>query len=92
LPNGLTPVIVNATFAVAGTVTIESTLSFIGLGIAPPTPSWGLILNEAGNPAQQFQPLMAAAAGGMIFITTFAYFIIGETFRDAIDPRLNKLQ
>src|SRR5262249_16856704 len=92
LPNGLTPVIVNATFMIAGTVTIESTLSFIVRGIAPPTPSWGLMLNEAGSPLYgYFKPLMLISAGTMILLTTFAYFIIGEKLRDAIDPRLNKL-
>jgi peptide/nickel transport system permease protein len=92
LPNALTPVLVNATFGIAGAVTIESSLSFLGLGVQPPTPSWGSMLNEAGNPAEIFHFWLALAPGAMIFLTIFAYNIIGEGFRDAIDPQLNRVE
>lgn len=92
LPNGLTPVIVNLTFGIAGTVMLESSLSFLGVGVEPPTPSWGALLIEAGNPAETFRWWLAIAPGLMIFLTVFAYNIIGESFRDAIDPRTNKIQ
>jgi len=92
LPNGLTPVIVNFTFGVAGAVGSESILSFLGIGVEPPTPSWGSMLNEAGNPAETFRWWLAIAPGLMIFLTVFAYNIIGEGLRDAIDPRTNKAE
>jgi peptide/nickel transport system permease protein len=92
LPNGLTPVIVTFTFGVAGNVVSESILSFLGIGVEPPTPSWGSMLNEAGNPAETFRWWLAIAPGLMIFLTVFAYNIIGEGLRDAIDPRLNKME
>jgi len=92
LPNGLTPVIVTFTFGVAGAVGSESVLSFLGIGVEPPTPSWGSMLNEAGNPAETFRWWLAIAPGLLIFLTVFAYNIIGEGLRDAIDPRLNKME
>jgi len=92
LPNGLTPVIVAFTFGVAGMVSSESVLSFLGIGVEPPTASWGSMLNEAGNPAETFRWWLAIAPGLMIFLTVFAYNIIGEGLRDAIDPQLNKTQ
>ncbi|MGN6371044.1 MAG: ABC transporter permease [Phycisphaerae bacterium] len=92
LPNGLTPVIVTFTFGVAANVVSESILSFLGIGVEPPTPSWGSMLNEAGNPAETFRWWLAIAPGLMIFLTVFAYNIIGEGLRDAIDPRLNKTE
>ena len=92
LPNGLTPVIVTFTFGVAGNIVSESILSFLGIGVEPPTPSWGSMLNEAGNPAETFRWWLAIAPGLMIFLTVFAYNIIGEGLRDAIDPRLNKTE
>lgn len=89
LPNGLTPVIVTFTFGVATAVISESILSFLGIGVEPPTPSWGSMLNEAGNPAETFRWWLAIAPGLLIFLTVFAYNIIGEGLRDAIDPRMN---
>ncbi len=92
LPNGLTPVIVTFTFGVASAVGSESILSFLGIGVEPPTPSWGSMLEEAGNPAETFRWWLAIAPGLLIFLTVFAYNIIGEGLRDAIDPRLNKME
>lgn len=92
MPNGLTPVIVSVTFGIAGTVMIESSLSFLGVGVEPPTPSWGSMLFEAGNPAETFRWWLAIAPGLLIFLTVFAYNILGEGLRDAIDPRTNKVE
>ena len=92
LPNGLTPVIVTFTFGVAGNIVSESILSFLGIGVEPPTSSWGAMLQEAGNPAETFRWWLALAPGLMIFLTVFAYNIIGEGLRDAIDPKTNKLE
>jgi peptide/nickel transport system permease protein len=91
LPNGLTPVIVTLTFGVAGATMSESGLSFLGVGVEPPTPSWGSMLNEAGNPAETFRWWLAIAPGLMIFMTVYAYNIIGEGLQEAIDPRTNKV-
>jgi peptide/nickel transport system permease protein len=92
LPNGLTPIIVTFTFGVAGNIVNESILSFLGIGVEPPTASWGAMLQEAGNPAETFRWWLAIAPGLMIFLTVFAYNIMGEGLRDAIDPRTNKIQ
>jgi len=92
LPNGLTPVIVTFTFGVAGNIVSESILSFLGIGIEPPMSSWGIMLNEAGNPGETFRWWLAIAPGLMIFLTVFAFNIMGEAMRDATDPRLNKVE
>jgi peptide/nickel transport system permease protein len=92
LPNGLTPVIVTFTFGVAGNIVSESILSFLGIGVEPPTASWGAMLQEAGNPAETFRWWLALAPGMMIFLTVFAFNIIGEAMRDAIDPRTNRIE
>ncbi|HVT81368.1 MAG TPA: ABC transporter permease subunit, partial [Phycisphaerae bacterium] len=92
LPNGLTPIIVTFTFGVAGNIVNESILSFLGIGLEPPTASWGIMLNEAGNPAETFRWWLALPPGLMIFFTVFAFNIMGEAMRDAIDPKTNKIQ
>jgi peptide/nickel transport system permease protein len=92
LPNALTPVIVSVTFGVAGNIVSESILSFLGIGVVPPIASWGSMLDQAGNPGVTFRWWLALPPGVMIFLTVFAYNIIGESFRDAIDPKTNKIQ
>lgn len=88
LPNGLTPVLVSASFGFAGAVSIEATLSFLGVGVPPPTPSWGNMLNAAGNPTTVFRWWQALPPGLLLFITVLAFNIIGESLRDALDPKL----
>jgi peptide/nickel transport system permease protein len=92
LPNGMGPVIVTFTFGVAGNIVSESILSFLGIGVEPPTASWGAMLNEAGNPAENFRWWLALAPGLAIFLTVLAYNLMGESLRDAIDPRTNKVE
>jgi peptide/nickel transport system permease protein len=92
LPNALTPVIVSVTFGVAGNIVSESILSFLGIGVVPPIASWGSMLDQAGNPGVTFRWWLALPPGVMIFLTVFAYNIIGESFRDAIDPKTNKIE
>ncbi len=87
LPNGVTPVLVSASFGLAGAVTIESSLSYLGVGVRPPTPSWGSMLNSAGNPATVFHWWQALGPGLLLFLTVLAFNIIGESFRDALDTR-----
>ncbi|QDU71001.1 ABC transporter permease [Mucisphaera calidilacus] len=85
LPNGLTPVIVSASFGVASAILAEATLSFLGLGLIE-EPSWGQLLNQAQS-SGSFLWWIALFPGGAIFLTVFAYNLIGEALRDAIDPR-----
>ncbi|MBV2121030.1 MAG: ABC transporter permease [Candidatus Thiodiazotropha sp. (ex Ctena orbiculata)] len=88
LPNGMGPVLVAASFGVASAILAEATLSFLGLGLVD-DPSWGEMLNQAVQ-SSRFNWWMAAFPGGAIFFTVFAYNLIGESLRDAIDPYLSK--
>lgn len=88
LPNGMGPVLVSASFGVAAAILAEATLSFLGLGLVD-DPSWGEMLNQAVQ-SSSFNWWMAAFPGGAIFFTVFAYNLIGEALRDAIDPYLSK--
>jgi peptide/nickel transport system permease protein len=88
LPNGMGPVLVAASFGVAAAILAEATLSFLGLGLVD-DPSWGEMLNQAVQ-SSTFNWWMAAFPGGAIFLTVFAYNLIGEALRDAIDPYLSK--
>lgn len=88
LPNGMGPVLVSASFGVASAILAEATLSFLGLGLVD-DPSWGEMLNQAVQ-SSSFNWWMATFPGGAIFLTVFAYNLIGESLRDAIDPYLSK--
>ena len=84
LPNGMAPILVAASFGVASAILAEATLSFLGLGLVD-DPSWGQMLNQAVQ-SSTFNWWMAAFPGGAIFLTVFAYNLIGEALRDAVDP------
>ncbi len=86
LPNGMAPILVAASFGVASAILAEATLSFLGLGLVD-NPSWGQMLNQSVQ-SSTFNWWMAAFPGGAIFLTVFAYNLIGESMRDAIDPHL----
>lgn len=88
LPNGIAPVLVGVSFGVASAILAEATLSFLGLGLVD-DPSWGQMLNQAVR-SSTFNWWMAIFPGGAIFLTVFAYNLMGESLRDAIDPQLNK--
>lgn len=88
LPNGVAPLLVAASFGVASAILAEATLSFLGLGLVD-DPSWGQMLNQSVTSAS-FNWWMAVFPGGAIFLTVFAYTLIGEAFRDAIDPNLSR--
>lgn len=86
LPNSLAPILVSATFGIAGAMLVEAALSFLGLGVQPPTPSWGGMLSDA----QELIGVawwMALFPGLGIFVAVTAYNILGEGLRDASDPR-----
>jgi peptide/nickel transport system permease protein len=89
LPNGLTPVLISASFGVAGAILAEATLSFLGLGLVD-EPSWGQLLNQATKSSGSFTWWVAIFPGAAIFLTVFAYTLIGEALRDAIDPHLKR--
>lgn len=91
LPNSLAPVLVSATFGVAGAILIESGLSFLGFGVQPPTPSWGDILSQSRDYID-IAWWLTLFPGLAIFITITAYNLVGEGLRDAIDPRLKNTE
>ena len=90
LPNGVAPVLVAASFGVASAILAEATLSFLGLGVVD-APSWGQMLNQAVR-SSSFNWWMAVFPGGAIFFTVFAYNLIGDALRDAIDPHLSTIE
>lgn len=89
LPNALSPVLVAATLGVAGAILTESALSFLGIGVQPPTPSWGNILTS-GKDYIEFAWWLSLFPGQAILITVLAYNLLGEGIRDALDPRTSR--
>jgi peptide/nickel transport system permease protein len=89
LPNAMAPVYVSAILGVAGAVLVESSLSFLGLGVPPPTPSWGNILT-AGKDNIEIAWWLSLYPGFAILITVLGYNLLGEGIRDALDPRLRE--
>jgi peptide/nickel transport system permease protein len=89
LPNAMSPVLVSATLGIAGAILTESALSFLGIGVQPPTPSWGNILTS-GKDYIEFGWWLSLFPGLAILITVLAYNLLGEGIRDAIDPRVNR--
>ncbi len=87
LPNSLAPVLVSATFGIAGAILVESSLSYLGFGVPPPTPSWGEILSQSKHYID-FAWWLTIFPGAAIFLTVTAYNLVGEGLRDAVDPRL----
>jgi peptide/nickel transport system permease protein len=86
LPHAVPAMIVAATIGIAYAILIESSLSYLGLGIQPPTATWGNMLQDA----QQFlfnAPILSVYPGLMIFFTVLAYNFLGDGLRDALDPR-----
>ena len=86
LPNALAPIIVAGTLGVGGAIIAESTLSFLGLGIQPPTSSWGNMLNHATTDMDK-APWIAFFPGFFIFLAVMSINFIGDGLRDALDPR-----
>lgn len=89
LPNALPPVLVSATLGIAAAILTESALSFLGLGVQPPTPSWGNILME-GKDVMGIAPWLSIFPGMSILITVLGYNLLGESIRDILDPRLKQ--
>ncbi len=89
IPNAMAPVLVAATLGVAGAILTESALSFLGIGVQPPTPSWGNILT-AGKESIEVAWWLSFYPGVAILVTVLGYNLLGEGIRDAIDPRLRE--
>jgi len=87
LPNALAPILVYATLGIASAILIESSLSFLGIGVQPPTPSWGNILTE-GKDNIEIAWWLSLFPGFAILITVLGYNLLGEGIRDSLDPRL----
>lgn len=87
LPNAIAPVLVAATLGVASAILTESALSFLGIGVQPPTPSWGNMLT-AGKDNIEIAWWLSLYPGLAILLTVLGYNLLGEGIRDAIDPRL----
>ena len=86
LPNIVPPVLVQATLAIAAAIIAEASLSFLGLGQQPPSPSWGSMLNSAQRFLTQ-APWLAIFPGLAIFLAVLSFNLIGDGLRDALDPR-----
>jgi peptide/nickel transport system permease protein len=86
LPNIMGPVIVLATLGIGGIIILEAALSFIGLGVQPPTASWGRALSDARPHIMRYTHTVIAP-GVMITLTVLAFNMIGDGLRDALDPR-----
>jgi len=88
LPNVLAPMIVLATFILATAVITEASLSFLGIGAQPPTPSWGAMLTGSGRLYFETHPFLAFIPGMAISVFVFATNMFGDALRDILDPRL----
>lgn len=87
LPNAMAPIIVLATVGMAAAIIAEAALSFLGLGVQPPTPSWGSMLNE-GRAFLRTAPHISTLPGLAIMVTVLGFNFLGDGLRDALDPRL----
>jgi peptide/nickel transport system permease protein len=86
-PNVTAPIVVQASLQIAAAIVIEAGLSFLGLGVQPPTPSWGSMLKEGYQYMEQ-APWLAFAPGAAMFLTVLAFNLFGDGLRHALDPRL----
>ncbi len=90
LPNIIGPILILVSMDVPVVITTEAGMSFLGLGVRPPTPSWGSILND-GYAFVRELPWLAIAGGLPIILATLGFTFFGEALRDAYDPKLRKL-
>lgn len=87
LPNAVAPVIVVSTIALGTYISLEATLSFLGVGLRPPTVSWGIDISEASNQIRN-APHMLLWPAGALSVTVLAFIMLGDAVRDALDPKL----
>ena len=88
LPNVTAPILVIASIWLGNAILIEATLSFLGVGTQPPTPSWGLMLSSTGRAFMEQAPWLAVFPGLAISLSVLAFNLFGDTLRDAWDPKL----
>ena len=86
LPNLAAPILVYSTLIIPTNILFEAALSFLGVGVIPPTPSWGRLLSDAVK-FYEFDPVYMVVPGLAIFITVLAFNLFGDGLRDALDPR-----
>jgi peptide/nickel transport system permease protein len=89
VPNALPPVIVVGTVSAASAILAEAGLSFLGLGVTPPTATWGNIISD-GQAAITTNPLISISAGVCIAVTVIALNLLGDGLRDALDPQMRQ--
>jgi peptide/nickel transport system permease protein len=89
LPNVVGPLLILASMDLAAAIAIEAGLSFLGLGVRPPTPSWGTILND-GYAYVRATPWLIVAGTGALIVTTLGFTFLGEALRDVLDPKLRR--
>jgi ABC-type dipeptide/oligopeptide/nickel transport system permease subunit len=87
LPNSLTPTVVQATLTIPGIVLVEASLSFLGLGVPPPTPSWGQMISE-GQSLLEVAPWLSILPGLAILLAVLGFNLAGDGLRDYLDPRM----
>ena len=87
MPNALAPIFVQTSLSIVNAILTISMLSFIGLGIQPPTPEWGSMLSSGREFIRDFWPLVTFP-GVMIMVTLISFNMLGDGLRDALDPRL----
>lgn len=88
LPNVMAPIIVLFTITMGGAILAEATISFLGFGIPPPTPSWGGMLSEAGRRYMLMAPHLAIWPGLFLAVVVYGINMLGDALRDLLDPRL----
>ena len=89
VPNALPPVIVVATVSAATAILAEAGLSFLGLGVQPPTPTWGNVISD-GNSLITTNPLISLSAGICIAVAVVALNLLGDGLRDTLDPQMRR--
>ncbi|HLL69565.1 MAG TPA: ABC transporter permease [Micromonosporaceae bacterium] len=89
LPNLAAPILVYSTLIIPTNILFEAALSFLGVGVPPPTPSWGRLLSDAVE-YYEYDPMYMVMPGTAIFITVLAFNLFGDGLRDALDPKANR--
>jgi oligopeptide transport system permease protein len=89
LPHVLAPVLVAITFGIPGSITLEASLSFLGIGVTPPLPSWGTMISES-LAAMRTYPLLLVIPGAALALTLLSFTYVGDALRDALDPLMKR--
>jgi oligopeptide transport system permease protein len=89
LPHVLAPVLVAITFGIPGSISLEASLSFLGIGVTPPMPSWGTMISES-LAAMRTYPLLLLCPGVALSLTLLSFIYVGDALRDALDPLMKR--